>query len=103
MVYYPDLKRTINYGEIDSDKVFVKTGQRVGKAERIGVASYCGMLHFELYHDKVLSPIVWSPPYGVQLPRFGNDCATKYLASLLYPALDPRDFLTDLEGKFCPV
>lgn len=52
MIYHPSLGKTINYGEMDANQIKVSVGQKVTRGQVLGRASYCGMLHFELYQGR---------------------------------------------------
>jgi murein DD-endopeptidase MepM/ murein hydrolase activator NlpD len=77
LVYHSSLNVTVNYGEINSYAVSVATGAKVTKGQRLGTASYCGMLHFEVYSGRRTSNLHWYPPSGSTVGS-GDNCATKY-------------------------
>ena len=43
---------TVNYGELDPDKLMVELGSIVHCGKLLGHATYCGMLHFEVYKGR---------------------------------------------------
>eukprot|EP01080_Neovahlkampfia_damariscottae_P003120 gene3120-5290_t len=101
MVYHPKLGKTINYGEVDGNKVNVKRGQTIKRGQLIGIASYCGMLHFEIYSGSRTANSRWHPPSG---QRSGNPdkCARQYLNTKPKELEDPRPWIQErLRGKFC--
>jgi murein DD-endopeptidase MepM/ murein hydrolase activator NlpD len=103
LVYHPSLGKTVNYGEIDSNKLLVNTvGSQITKGQKLGVASYCDMLHVELYNGKVNSPTQWFPPTG-ESTAGENKCANQYLGTKPNVLQDPTSFIKQLQtqGNFC--
>ncbi len=97
VVYHPSLGKTVNYGEIDANKMAAVTiGQSISKGQELGIASYCGMLHFELYEGKVDDSERWYPPSGQSVPAVSNYCRDNYLATKSPNIMDPTEFLTSL-------
>lgn len=77
LVYHPRLSVTINYGEIDSNAVYVKIGSKVTKGQLLGNASRCSMLHFEVYSGRLAANQNWYPPSGGSVGS-GETCVTKF-------------------------
>lgn len=100
LVYYPLLSKTVNYGEMDPDKIKVKPGQIIRSGQTIGTASLCGMLHFELYNGRQSQYHTWRPTKKVA-PLGNHDCLVTNLASKPKTLEDPRPLLQELEGRFC--
>jgi murein DD-endopeptidase MepM/ murein hydrolase activator NlpD len=102
LVYNSQLDRTINYGEIDNDKVIVNVGDQVQPGQKIGVASYCGttgnnaMLHLELYSGKQNTNIKWKPNDG-----YSTDCKIDALAEIPPEIQNPTNMIKNLQGKYC--
>ena len=62
MVYYssgPLAGQTVNYGEVNPGTYNVGIGSRVTAGQSLGVASRCGMLHLELYNQRVTQNYHW--------------------------------------------
>jgi len=98
VVYHETLGITINYGEIDSNKVTVSEGDHVTKGQELGVASYCGMLHFETYSGKQTHNLAWWPNSVINEK---NGCATNHLNKKPAPVLNPSGVITQLNSSFC--
>tara|TARA_Y100000310_G_scaffold124700_1_gene123462 strand:- start:77091 stop:83588 length:6498 start_codon:yes stop_codon:yes gene_type:complete len=101
LIYHPSLGKTINYGEIDTDKVKVKKGDSITKGQELGIASYCGMLHFELYTGDQSSNIRWKPPAGKTVGSGKNYCVDNYLSTKDAKIIDGRPFIDSITGNFC--
>jgi murein DD-endopeptidase MepM/ murein hydrolase activator NlpD len=100
-VYHPSLGKTINYGEVDGDKVKVKKGDSIKKGMLIGVASYCGMLHFEVYSGKQTANARWYPPSGGKAEN-PDKCARMYMHTKPANLEDPRPWIQSrLAGQWC--
>ena len=101
-VYNPQLKRTINYGEIDNDKVAVNPGDSIVPGQKIGVASYCGtngkdaMLHLEVYSGMKDENIKWEPNNG-----YSTDCKVDSLTKKHQDIQNPTNLIQQLQGQFC--
>jgi len=102
LVFHPSLGKTVNYAEIDDNKVAVNVGNPITKGQKLGVASYCDMLHFELYEGKVSSTEQWWPPSG-QSTAGTKKCASQYLSTKPSTLLDPTDLINKLKSQnsFC--
>jgi len=96
LIYHSSLGATVNYGEIDTAKVAVKKGQNVTAGQFLGVASHCGMLHFELYQGQVSSSKAWYPPTPISQ---ANECKMKFTPPA--PIMDPSNTIKELQGKMC--
>lgn len=92
---------TVNYGEIDHDKISVGVNDEVSAGDVLGKATYCGMLHFELYKGSIRSNIPWFPPSGVNVEREPNYCARQDNIKNTKPEAlwDPTNTLRALAGK----
>ena len=101
VIYHRSLGLTFNYAEVDEGTSRVQEGQEVRKGDILGVASYCGMLHFEVYQGEVdrFQTLNWCPPGGIDVTE-RHQCATQN-----YPRPDalanPNDVVRRLEGNFC--
>ncbi|MCX6746341.1 MAG: hypothetical protein NTX00_05025 [Candidatus Parcubacteria bacterium] len=100
LVYHPDLGVTVNYGEIDVEHTQAKKGQSVNAGQVLGVASHCGMNHFELYKGRVSANGHWYPPKGSTISQ-SNECRTKYLSTKPSNLMDPTDTIKSLQNKKC--
>jgi len=101
LVYHTKLDKTFNYGEIDTNKVAVRVGQQVKKGQNLGVASHCGMLHFEVYRGRQTVNFRWSPPAGRRVTQPGQ-CHREFMSTKPSQLEDPRPWVNDrLRGKFC--
>ncbi|MBT5342317.1 hypothetical protein HOL59_01915 [Candidatus Woesearchaeota archaeon] len=102
LVFHPSLGKTVSYAEIDHNKVEVKRGNPITKGQKLGVASYCDMLHFELYDGKVSGPEQWWPPSG-QSTKGIKKCASQYRSTKPKNLLDPTDLINQLKSQnsFC--
>jgi len=101
-IHHPKLDMTVNYGEIDKGKLNVEKGNKVQKGQKLGRATYCTMLHFEIYEGKVYDNIKWKPPDGMNSSGERNKCAKKYVGQIKNkPLLDPSKILRKLEGNYC--
>ncbi|MFA4830591.1 MAG: hypothetical protein WC618_00205 [Patescibacteria group bacterium] len=49
LIFHPSLNKIINYGELDKSSVTLDVGNTVQPGALLGIASYCGMLHLEVY------------------------------------------------------
>ena len=101
LVYHPSLDQTVNYGEIDFDKISVTKRQEIKKGQLIGVASYCGMLHFELYEGRWVSTSQWEPPSGESSVGSKNKCANEFLSSKPNGLLNPNSLINSISNNFC--
>jgi len=101
LVYNIAEDRTIMYGGLDAEKVKARLNHRVKKGHLLGVASYCGLLHIQLYRGRVDSPHRWPIPEGHPRVPVYESCVDKYPQSRPHQLLDPTDLLVPLEGKFC--
>lgn len=97
-IYHPNLKITIAYTEIDSNKINVKEGESVSKGKLLGVASYCGMLHFEAYEGSVNANTPWYPPKGSKAGPETNYCQTYFLHTKPAKLLNPHNIIKQLGG-----
>lgn len=98
---------TVNYGEIDADKFApgIAIGASVRAGQYLGQATYCGMLHFELYQGSLGNNIAW-PPAGSclsqDLPQIEHICnSPTYLPQKPGSMLDPTNTLKALQSKMC--
>ncbi|MDO8655929.1 MAG: M23 family metallopeptidase, partial [Nanoarchaeota archaeon] len=107
-IQYPDAHGnmargiTINYGEMDADKILFKTDDRVQKGQYLGQALTCGMLHFEIYNGRVSETKKWND----RLPASTtgkNKCATEqeFLAVKPPEIMDPTNFINNIQNSFC--
>jgi hypothetical protein len=80
--------KTINYGEVNPGTYNVRVGSTVTKGERIGIASRCAMLHFELYQGRRTRNSYWLPSGSI-----GSGCARTSMRTKPAELLDPRDLL----------
>jgi hypothetical protein len=81
--------KTINYGEVDPGTYTVRVGSQIKrKGDKLGVASRCDMLHFELYEGRRTQQLVLAAVGRDRLRLRRTSPRTK-------PAelLDPRDLL----------
>jgi murein DD-endopeptidase MepM/ murein hydrolase activator NlpD len=99
LVYHPELDITINYGEIDNNKVNVRKGDFVQRGTVLGVASYCGMLHFETYQGERRNTIRWDPSTEVGAGK--HYCVDNNLDNRNSAIIDPQLVLSSLKGNFC--
>ncbi len=99
LVYHPEYDVTVNYGEVDHNKIKVSVGDAVKKGQVIAVASYCGMLHFELYGGRRMENIRWIPSSEVPAGD-KNYCVSNYWDDKDSAIRNPRAALA--QGKFCP-
>ena len=103
---------TINYGEIDADKIAksIVKGSTVKAGQVLGVASRCGMLHLELYENDVAENERWYPPEGASpipaTPK--NYCRDNYMSTIPPDLADPTSSnptsfsgLGNLENYIC--
>jgi len=101
LIYHPSLGKTINYGEVDGDKIHVRVNENVRKGQILGIASYCGMLHFEVYSGRQTANRQWLPPSGRRVTSPGQ-CHREYMSTKPAQLDDPRPWINDrLRGKFC--
>jgi murein DD-endopeptidase MepM/ murein hydrolase activator NlpD len=91
LVYHPSLDVTVNYGEINSNAMYVSKGNKVSKGQPLGSATNCKMLHFEVYSGKRASSIQWCPPGYL---GSGETCATKYPQTKPAALMNCEDFLS---------
>ncbi len=89
-----------NYGEIDTGKVKVSVGQQVKAGDILGVATRCGMLHFELYTKGTKGNEQWYPPSGKTI-NGKNYCRDNYMSTKPQNLMDPTNTLKSLESKLC--
>ena len=101
MVYHPELDMTVNYTEVDADKINVENGQEIKKGQKLGRATYCEMLHLELYKGNKWDNIKWHPPDG-ESSVGNNKCAKKYIDQIpSKDLLNPTGIIEDLSGNYC--
>ena len=100
LVYSAASDTTYNYGEVDFDKITVSVGDRVVKGQRLGVASYCGMLHFEIYTGRRWANSRWYPASG-GVSTSPDGCARHYMSTKPPELDDPRVFLAAHKETFC--
>ncbi|PIN74063.1 hypothetical protein COV20_02285 [Candidatus Woesearchaeota archaeon CG10_big_fil_rev_8_21_14_0_10_45_16] len=103
LVYHPSLGKTINYGEIDDDKVEVNVGGQISKGQFLGVVSYCDTFHLEVYNGEQRTTIKWEPPKG-QTVSGGNTkdyCEQNYFNTKPAALEDPQVLLRQIKGNFC--
>jgi hypothetical protein len=81
--------KTINYGEVDPGSYSVSAGSRVSRGQRLGTATHCRMLHFELYDGRTSATQRWYPSSG----RVGPGCASNSMGSKPRALLDPRPII----------
>ncbi|MDD5341208.1 MAG: M23 family metallopeptidase [Patescibacteria group bacterium] len=99
---------TVNYGEIDADKMApgLGIGSQVKAGQFLGQATYCGMLHFELYQGELSNNIAW-PPAGQSclnpaLPFVDHICLQQpWIAFKPAAMLDPTETLQTLQSRKC--
>ena len=101
LIYHPSLGNTINYGEIDDDKVKVKVGDTVSKGQFLGVASYCDTFHLEVYTGEFFNTLQWDPPGA--LNDENHICARTELGSKPNAIEDPRQLISQFTGNFCEI
>jgi len=77
--------KTVNYGEVNPGTYSVGVGSRVSQGQDLGVASRCGMLHFELYEGRRSANLRWMPATSV-----GSGCTHTSMSTKPGPLLDPR-------------
>jgi len=96
IIYHPELGVTVNYGEIDQGKTWVKKGETVTAGQGLGYATYCGMLHLEIYQGKVWSNSSWYPKRAI--PKQSNVCRNAADIWALKPSklMDPSNTLKNL-------
>jgi hypothetical protein len=80
--------KTINYGEVDPGTYTVRVGSAVKRGDKLGVASRCDMLHFELYEGRRTQNSYWLPSGAI-----GAGCAKTSIKTKPAELLDPRDLL----------
>jgi len=90
----------VNYGEIDEGKVEVKEGDSVIAGQILGVASHCGMLHFELYEDGVTQNIRWFPTNPITSCE-KNICRRNHLSTKDSKIQDPTETINNLKDNLC--
>lgn len=101
-VYHPKLDITVNYGEIDSNNITWKKGDKITKGQIIGKASVCGMLHFEMYTGKQSGNAKWFPfPGETSSPPPHNKCAELFLSNKPPETINPTAFLKAIQKNFC--
>lgn len=124
LVYHPSIGRTMNYGEIavaTLSRLGVKVGSRVKRGSPLGIATACGMLHFEVYNGRQADNLRWWPTKECKQAEANgrifqcaaapfkeekNMCA-KYAIDLKNPTnLDPRPYIDLLmpgtgQGAWC--
>lgn len=100
-VFHANLGQTINYAELDPQRLLVHEGQTLKRGEAIGVASLCGMMSFEVYHKYHQHPTPWMVPESAPPLNEYENCANMYMQSKPKALADPRPLLKALEGKFC--
>jgi murein DD-endopeptidase MepM/ murein hydrolase activator NlpD len=89
----------VNYGELNLDATYVANGQQVRAGQILGVATTCGMLHFELYNSGTTKNLHWMP--GVELPNVSNICRQQYLSSKPAALRDPTETIKALKSNMC--
>jgi len=89
------------YGEINEGTITVKKGDSVVAGQKLGKASYCGMLHFEMYEKGTSQNYRWFPPEGKEVETEPNYCRKYFLSTKPKPLLDPTETLKDLQSKKC--
>lgn len=101
-VYHPKLDITVNYGEIDSNNITSKKGDKITKGQVLGKASVCGMLHFEMYTGKQSGNAKWFPiPGETSSPPPHNKCAELFLSNKPPETINPTAFLKAIQSNFC--
>jgi hypothetical protein len=98
VVYHASLGVTAIYGEINSGTVKVNKGQTIKAGQILGIATNCGMVHFELYKGVVSRNGHWFPPAIITQ---SNECRTKYLSTKPPSLMDPTDTIKSLLNKKC--
>ncbi len=95
---------TYVYGEINNDSILVKTGDKVIKGQKLGIATKCQMLHLEIYKG-------YPPKKGKEggwfsdtnLPVRPQACVEKGLIATLdnvgSTLMDPSQLLYDLKNN----
>jgi murein DD-endopeptidase MepM/ murein hydrolase activator NlpD len=89
------------YGEINSDTATITTGSTIKAGQFLGNATYCGMLHFELYTQGTTINYRWSPPDGRTVGSEANYCRNNYLSTKPSHLIDPTETVKGLQGKNC--
>lgn len=100
-IYHEKLDKTILYGEIDSNKITLKTGDKIKKGQYLGVASHCSMLHLEVYEGKQSGNKQWLPPSGNSATGGKNKCAIEFLSTKPAGLLDPTNLIKQIQTNFC--
>lgn len=89
------------YGEINSNTAQLGVGTEVQAGQFLGSATYCGMLHLELYRAGTTVNYLWRPPNGQLVPATPNYCRTNYLSTKPERLLDPTETIKSLDSKRC--
>jgi hypothetical protein len=80
--------KTLNYGEVDPGTYTVRVGSQIKRGDKLGVASRCDMLHFELYQGRRTQNSYWLPSGAI-----GAGCAKTSIKTKPAELLDPRDLV----------
>lgn len=94
---------TVNYGEINMnlEAPGIKVGNGFTAGTSIGPATYCGMLHFELWSGKVTQNTRWYPPKGkTALYNDPNYCANNFISTKPTGLMDPTKTLEELYNNY---
>lgn len=89
------------YGEINSDTAVLGAGTTVRAGQSLGKATYCDMLHLELYSKGTTTNYRWLPPNGKVVESGANYCRNAYLATKPERLLDPTETIKGLGSKKC--
>jgi hypothetical protein len=97
---------SVNYGEIDAENTFVEIGENVQAGQVLGIASHCGMLHFELYEGEITENTQWPDNEEVVDAVCGSEwnyCLKnqELLSKKPEELKNPEQTLENLKDKMC--
>jgi hypothetical protein len=94
-INHPELGLDITYGELTF--AYVARGDAVEKAQLLGEATACEMLHFELWGPNTRSTGHWGPADDGTAPCCPTDASVPSYSGLK----NPRPLLRMLQGQWC--
>jgi len=101
LVFSALLNGTLAYAGLDFNKLKVHEGQKITKGTPLGVASFCGSLHLELWSGRRHRSTEWILPDSVEPLALWENCEKNHANTAPEGLLNPLELLQSLEGQYC--